>query len=106
LFSTFILSAFSNSGSNPQSNSQASKNEIIINNDLENAIAKNPSWKGEIVVFNKKEKAHSGDFIYVTNDTLENNYTYNEIFKNTNKSIPKSVVFTGWVYNTVGNPKF
>jgi len=106
LFSAFILSACSNSGSNPQSKSQAEKNEVIITNDLENAISKNPSWKGEITVFNKKEKAHSGNFICITNDTLEYSYTYNEIFKNINKSIPKSVVFSGWVYTTVANPKF
>ena len=53
-----------------------------------------------------KDKAHSGGFVCVTNDTLEFSYTYNEIFKNINDRLPKQVIFSGWVYTTVDNPKF
>jgi len=106
LFTAFILSACSNSGNKPQTNDQAKKNEVVITNDLENAISKIPSWKGEIAVLKDKEKAHSGNFVCITNDTLEYSYTYNETLKNINDRIPKSVIFSGWVYTTVVNPKF
>jgi hypothetical protein len=77
----------------------------VITNDLEAALSKIPAWKGEITVFNKKEMAHSGSYVCITNDTLEYSYTYNEILKNINDSVPKSVIFSGWVYTTVANPK-
>jgi len=101
-----IISACSNSGSKPQANNHNTENEVEITNDLEGSLLKNPSWKGENTVFNKKKMAHSGNYVCFTNDTLEYSYTYNEIFKNINDRVPKSVIFSGWVYTTVANPKF
>lgn len=101
------FSSCSNSGSSTQqSTDQTSKNEIVITNDLENALSKIPSWKGDITVFDNKAMAHSGGFVCITNDTLEYSYTYNEIFKNIDSRLPKRVIFSGWVYTTVANPKF
>ena len=100
-----IQSASSNSGSRPQDIYHVSKNEIVIINNLEETLSKNSSWKGEITVFNKKKMAHSGNYVCITNDTLEYSYTYNELFKNINDRVPKSVIFRGWIYTTLANPK-
>jgi hypothetical protein len=106
VFAGLIISACSNSGSRVQPVQEPGKNEVVITNDLENALAKIPSWKGDITVFDMKDIAHSGGFVCGTNDTLEFSYTYNEIFKNINDRLPKQVIFSGWVYTTVANPKF
>jgi hypothetical protein len=105
-FAGIFLSACSNSGSKVQSTEPNDKNEVIITNDLENAAVKIPSWKGEITVFDMKDKAHSGGFVGVTNDTLEFSYTYSEVLKNINDRLPKRVIFSGWVNTSVANPKF
>jgi ABC-type Fe3+-hydroxamate transport system substrate-binding protein len=102
-----IISACSNSGNNTSAPAQVNeKNEVVITNDLENALSKIPSWNNEVTVFDKKEMAHSGGFVCITNDTLEFGYTYNEKFKNINDRVPKRVVYSGWVYTTIANPKF
>lgn len=105
-----IVSACSNSGSNTSNtsntNSGPRKDRIEITNDLENALASIPSWTGEKTVFDMKDKAHSGGFVCITNDTLEFSYGYKELFKNINSALPKRVVFSGWVNTTVANPKF
>jgi hypothetical protein len=102
-----IVSACSNSGSNTSNtNSGPRKDRIEITNDLENALATIPSWKGEQTIFDMKDKAHSGGFVCITNDTLEFSYGYKEMFKNINDGLPKRVVFSGWINTTVINPQF
>ena len=105
--SLMLIAACTNSGSNPgNNNSSQRKDRIEITNDLENALAIIPSWNGEKTIFDLKEKAHSGGFVCITNDTLEFSYQYNEFFKNINSELPKRVIFSGWVNTTVANPKF
>jgi len=102
-----IVSACSNSGSNTSNTSSSPiKDRIEITNDLENAKATIPSWKGEQTIFDMRDKAHSGGFVCMTNDTLEFSYGYKEMFKNINSGLPKRVVFSGWVNTTVANPQF
>lgn len=105
-----IVSACSNSGSNTSSTSNAVseplKDRVEITNDLENALASIPSWKGEKTIFDQRDKAHSGGFVCITNDTLEFSYGYKESFKNINGVLPKRVVFSGWVNTTIANPQF
>lgn len=107
-FVATIISACSNSGNKVPAivADIAPKNEVVITNDLENALSKIPSWKGEITVFDKKDMAHSGGFVCITNDSLEYSYTYNEIFSNMDSRLPKRVIFSGWVNTSVVNPKF
>jgi hypothetical protein len=73
---------------------------------LENAKAKIPSWRGEVTIFDNKEKAHSGGFVCITNDTLEYSCSYDEVLKNLSDRLPKRVIFSGWVNSTTANPKF
>jgi hypothetical protein len=102
-----IMAACSNSGSNTQPADQIRPNEIIITNDMENAAGKIPSWAHERSVMSLKEMtAHSGEFVCVTNDTIEYSYTYSEQFKNINNGVPKSAIISGWVYSTVPSPLF
>jgi len=104
----FIVSACSNSGSNTSNTSSGPhKDRIEITNDLENALATIPSWKGEKTIFDQRDKAHSGGFVCITNDTLEFSYGYKESFKNINgDQLPKRVFFSGWVNTTIANPQF
>lgn len=102
-----ILSACSNSGSKTQSADQGSQNEIVITNDMENAMSVIPSWQNEHTVIAMKDpKSHSGDYACVTNDTLEFSYMYKELFKNLRSGTPKMVSYSGWAYTTVANPNF
>ena len=97
-----ILSACSNSGSNSTRNDR-----IEITNDMENAYGMIPSWVGENRVFAMSDPpAHSGTFACITNDSAEYSYHYEEVLKNISSELPKRVVFSGWVYTTVPNPKF
>ena len=82
-----IVAACSNSGSNTSNaSSSPRKDRIEITNDLENALGIIPSWKGEKTIFDKKDKAHSGEFVCITTDTLEFSYGYKELFKNINST--------------------
>ena len=103
VFTGIIISACSNSGNPTQ---PVVKNEIVITNDLENALAKIPSWYNEITVFDIKDMAHSGGFVCITNDTSEYGYTYNEKINNINDRIPKRVIYSGWIYTSIANPEF
>ena len=105
-FAGIFLSACSNSGNQVQPAVANDKNEVVITNDLENAMVKIPSWKGDVTVFDMKNKAHSGGFVGVTNDTLQFSYTYSEVLKNINDRLPKRVIFSGWINTSVANPNF
>ncbi len=107
VFSGMILSACSNSGNKTASGDQVKQNEIVITNDMENAIGVIPSWHNEKTVMAVKNvPAHSGEYAMVTNDTIEYSYTYRELIKNINGENPKTVTYSGWVYTTVANPNF
>lgn len=103
-----IMSSCSNSGSNSQSGEQGGQTEVVITNDMENAMGGIPSWFNHNTVIAMKEpSAHSGDYASVTNDTIEYSYFYREIVKNLKSgSVPKTAVYSGWVYTTVANPNF
>lgn len=104
-----ILSACSNSGSNSNTSesNNLSKDRIEITNDMENAKGNIPSWIGAERVFAMTDPpAHSGTYACITNDSAEFTYHYEELLKNINNGIPKRVIFSGWVYTTVANPKF
>lgn len=102
----FILSACSNSGSNKQTSEKKHQDRVEITNDLEDAHSVIPSWLGEKrVIAMTDPPAHSGTFACYTNDTSEYSYHYEEILKNIDSEIPKRVVFSGWIYTTVSNPK-
>ena len=101
-----ILSACSNSGNKTQTGDQTKPNDVVITNDMENAMGKIPSWYNENTVIEMKEPlAHSGGFACVTNDTIQYSYTYREILKNINSAVPKIVIYSGWIYTTVANPQ-
>lgn len=105
--SALILAGCSNSGSKTKSTNQGGRNEVVITNDIENAMGKIPGWINENTVIAMKEpKAHSGDFASVTNDSLLYSYNYKEIVKNIKSEIPNTVTFSGWAYTTIVNPNF
>lgn len=107
VFSGMILLACSNSGNKTATGDQVKQNEIVITNDMENAMGVIPSWHNErSVIAMKDPMAHSGDYACVTNDTNEFSYSYTELFKNIRNGTPKSASLSGWVYTTVANPKF
>jgi hypothetical protein len=102
-----IVSACSNSGSKTQLVDQPEQNEIVITNDMENAMGVIPSWFNENHVIAMSEpKAHSGEYACLTNDSMQYSYYYKEIVKNIKNGNPKLVNFSGWVYTTVANPNF
>lgn len=83
------------------------QNAIVITNDMENASAAIPSWFSEkTVIAMNSPAAHTGKYACITNDTCEFSYTYQEVVKNINTGIPKSVTVTGWVNSTVVKPTF
>jgi hypothetical protein len=102
-----IMSACSNTGNNSKSDQKARRKEIVITNDMENAMGMVPSWLNEKHVINMIEpQAHSGTFACISNDTTAYSYTYCEILKNLNSEVPTIATFSGWVYTTVPNPNF
>jgi hypothetical protein len=103
-----LMSACSNTGNKVQTTVEpADQNQTVITNDLENAMAVIPSWQNENTIKTLKEiPAHSGQYLCVTNDTLQYSYTYKEFVKNITNKIPKMVVYSGWIYTTVANPNF
>jgi hypothetical protein len=102
-----FLSACSNSGNKTQTTDQAVQNEVVITNDLENAMGVIPSWQNENRVIEMSEPpAHSGSYAGITNDTAQYSYTYRELFKNIRSGTPKRANLSGWVFTTVANPKF
>jgi hypothetical protein len=102
-----LLSACSNSGSKTQPSEQTSPNEVVITNDMENAMGLIPSWFHERTVMQLKDiPAHSGTFVAVTSDTIEYSYSYSDQFKNINSALPKSAIVTGWIYTTEPKPLF
>jgi len=107
LITGFFLSACSNGGRDSKSADQRKYKEIVITNDLENAMGRVPSWFNENHVIDMVEPAaHSGTLACLSNDTAEYSYTYKEILKNLNPVIPTKATFSGWVYTTVANPNF
>jgi len=102
-----LLSSCSNSGTNAKSGEQQRRNEVVITNDMENAMAMIPSWYNENSVMAINDPpAHSGGYAGVTNDSIEYSYTYKEILKNIDSRVPKMATYNGWVYTTVANPNF
>jgi hypothetical protein len=102
-----ILSACSNADSKLKPGEDVRLKEIVITNDLENAMGMVPSWLNENHVINMSEPpAHSGTYACISNDTTEYSYTYKEILKNINGKVPRMATFSGWVYTTVSNPNF
>ncbi len=100
-----ILSACSNSGNKTQTGDQAGSKEIVITNDMENAMGVIPSWVNEKTVTAMKEvPAHSGGYASVTDDSIQFSYTYQEKLANINSGVPKIVTMSGWLYTTVANP--
>ncbi len=101
-----LISACSNSGSKPQAVNPNLPHEVVVTNDMENAMAIIPSWSNERTVMAINDPpAHSGGFAIVTNDSIEYGYTYKEILKNIDSKTPKMVTYNGWIYTTVANPK-
>lgn len=104
---SLVMLACSNSGNQTQTAPQSVQNEIVITNDMENAMGIIPSWLNENTVIAMKEPmAHSGSFSGITNDTLPYGYTYKETLKNIDSRIPKMVIVNGWVYSTAKNADF
>ena len=102
-----LISACSNSGTKTQSADPIEKHEVVVTNDMENAMAVIPSWYNEnTVVAMTNPQAHSGMFAGITNDTVPYGYTYKETLKNLDSRAPKIVDVTGWVYTTSANPDF
>jgi hypothetical protein len=102
-----FMSACSNSGNTNQPASQSEQNEVVITNDLENAMGVIPSWQNENRVIEMTEpKAHSGNYACITNDTAQYSYTFRELFKNIRSGTPKMANLSGWIYTTVANPDF
>jgi hypothetical protein len=101
-----IIAACTNSG-NSGNKVNARQDRIEIPNDLENAKGMVPSWFNEKhVIAMTSPAAHSGNNACITTDTAEFSYQYQELLKNINIEVPKRVVFSGWVYTTIANPKF
>lgn len=101
------MSACSNSGTKTQSVEPAIQNEIVITNDMENAMAVIPSWYNEnTVVAMNEPQAHSGSFSGITNDTMPYGYTYKEALKNIDSRVPKMATVNGWIYTTAANVDF
>ncbi len=101
-----ILYGCSNSKPKTETSDQPQQSLIEITNDMENASAVIPSWiNAKTVIAMKEPAAHSGDFAAVTNDTIEYSYAYQELLKNINSGLPKSVVVSGWIYTTVAKPQ-
>lgn len=101
-----LLYGCSNSKPKTETSDQPQQSLIEITNDMENASAVIPSWINEKTVISMKDPAaHSGEFVAVTNDTIEYSYAYQELFKNINNGLPKSVVVSGWIYTTVAKPQ-
>jgi hypothetical protein len=85
----------------------APQNLIEITNDMENALAVIPSWSNEKTVIAMKEPAaHSGEYACALNDSTEYSYAFNELAKNINTGVPKTILVNGWVYTTTANPDF
>lgn len=102
-----LLASCSNSGSKTPPADQGTNNEVVITNDMENAMGVIPSWQNENHVIAMSEPpAHSGTYACITNDTTQYSYTFRELFKNIRNGIPKKANLSGWVYTTVTNPNF
>ena len=85
---------------------QPPQSKIEISNDLENASAVIPSWINEkTVVAMKDPAAHSGEYASLTNESSEYSYAYQELVKNINTGLPKTVDVKGWIYTTVAKPQ-
>jgi len=90
----------------PAASDQPKQNQIEITNDMENAAAVIPSWINEKSVIKMvKPAAHSGEYAAVTNDTIEYSYAFQELLKNINSALPKTIIVKGWVYTTVAKPQ-
>lgn len=103
-----LLSACSNPSNKTQPAVESvSPAEIVITNDLENALGVMPSWFNEnTIVAMTEPQAHSGNYSGLTNDTLPYGYTYKETLKNIDPRLPKIAFVSGWIYTTVANPDF
>lgn len=100
-----LLYSCSNSTPKTGTVAQDPQNNIEITNDMENAAGVIPSWQNEKTVMAIKEPAaHSGEFVSITNDTIEYSYAYCEVIKNISPALPKKINVTGWVYSTVAKP--
>lgn len=85
---------------------QTDQNQLVIENDMENAAAMLPSWINEVTVVKMdKVKAHSGEFASKVDDVNVYSYTFRETFENINEKLPKRIVVNGWYYLAEENKK-
>lgn len=94
-----VLFGCSNSSQNSTPTAAKSdQNQVVISNDMENAIAMVPSWVNEkTVVKMENGTAHSGEYVCKVDDKSVYTYTYGEIFQNISDKLPKKVVVNGWI---------
>ncbi len=93
----------SNSSNNTQAaQEQPKQKEVVIQNDMENASAKIPSWNNEktVVVMPAPAKAHSGEYVSKLDFEDRYSYTFAEYLKNINNVVPKKIIVSGWAYCT------
>ncbi len=110
-FITFIgLIAYgcSNSSKTPavkDSQDQISENQVVFENDLENALVGIPSWSNEkTIVKMPVDKAHSGEYVSMVDAVNMYSYAFKENLENINEKLPNTVVVSGWFYSEVKNP--
>jgi len=107
VIAVMLVYGCSNSTPKTESPEKVAQKTIEITNDMENASGVIPSWMNEKTVLAIKEPAaHSGEFVCVTNDTIEYSYGYCELVKNISTSLPKKISVNGWIYTTVAKPDF
>ncbi len=82
-------------------------NELVFENDLENALGGIPGWSNEKAVIKMPEglSAHSGTFVTKIDNLNKYSYAFKEYFENINERLPREVVISGWVYSTDKNPQ-
>lgn len=99
----------SNSSNPPaatNSQDQINENQVVFENDLENALAGIPSWSNEKTIVKMPDgKAHSGEYVSKVDDVNMYSYAFKETLENINQKLPKSVVVNGWFYSEVRNPE-
>jgi len=88
------------------SQDQISENQVVFENDLENALTGIPSWSNEkTIVKMPVGKAHSGEYVSQVDDVNLYSYAFKETIENINEKLPTSVVVNGWFYSEVNNPE-
>lgn len=83
---------------------QITENQVVFENDLENALVGIPSWSNEKTIVKMPDgKAHSGEFVSMVDAINVYSYAFKETFENINEKLPQTVVVNGWFYSPVKN---